>query len=69
MLFIIFLCINEFAASSISFGTLNIMIIYIAMISAIYGMNQGIVANILAIAYLLNIYSSQNRDLLSSWLL
>lgn len=65
VLFIIFLCINEFAASSISFGTLNIMIIYIAMISAIYGMNQGIVANILAIAYLLNIYSSQNRDLLT----
>ena len=36
-----------------------------ALQSAIYGMNQGIVANILAIAYLLNIYSSQNRDLLT----
>lgn len=65
VLFLAFLAINEFAGSSISFGEVNTMIIYIAIISSIYGMNQGIAANILAMTYLLSIYSSQNRDILT----
>lgn len=65
IIFMFFLALENIIGNSISLGTVNFVLLYIVVISVVFGMTQGIAANILAIIYLLNTYTNQNRDMLT----